>query len=73
MRVFTECGHDGTSLQHLTQASGLSRSSVYHHIESKEQLLRLGLERALTNDQSEGRWETLSCPAHNKLVVEMRR
>ena len=47
VRVFTERGYDGTSLQHLTQASGLSRSSIYHHIESKEQLLRLGLERAL--------------------------
>ena len=47
VRVFTERGYDGTSLQHLTQASGLSRSSIYHHIKSKEQLLRLGLERAL--------------------------
>jgi len=47
VRVFTERGYDGTSLQHLTQASGLSRSSIYHHIESKEQRLRLGLERAL--------------------------
>ncbi|MCP2251105.1 TetR/AcrR family transcriptional regulator [Lentzea aerocolonigenes] len=47
VRVFTERGYDGTSLQHLTQASGLSRSSIYHHVESKEQLLRLGLERAL--------------------------
>ena len=47
VRVFTERGYDGTSLQHLTQASGLSRSSIYHHIQSKEQLLRLGLERAL--------------------------
>ncbi|MEZ2372118.1 TetR/AcrR family transcriptional regulator [Arthrobacter sp. RCC_34] len=47
VRVFTERGYDGTSFQHLSQASGLSKSSIYHHIESKEQLLRLGLERAL--------------------------
>ncbi len=47
VRVFTERGYDGTSFRHLTQASGLSRSSIYHHIDSKEQLLRLGLERAL--------------------------
>ncbi|MFJ3959065.1 TetR/AcrR family transcriptional regulator [Arthrobacter sp. NPDC090010] len=45
--VFTERGYDGTSFQHLSLASGLSKSSIYHHIESKEQLLRLGLERAL--------------------------
>jgi AcrR family transcriptional regulator len=47
VRVFTERGYDGTSFQHLSQASGLSKSSIYHHIEGKEQLLRLGLERAL--------------------------
>jgi AcrR family transcriptional regulator len=47
VRVFTERGYDGTSFQHLSAASGLSRSSMYHHIESKEQLLRLGLEKAL--------------------------
>jgi AcrR family transcriptional regulator len=47
VRVFTERGYDGTSFQHLSAASGLSRSSMYHHIEGKEQLLRLGLEKAL--------------------------
>lgn len=46
-RVFTERGYDGTSFQHLSHASGLSKSSIYHHIEGKEQLLRLGLEKAL--------------------------
>lgn len=45
--VFTERGYDGTSFQHLSRASGLSKSSIYHHIDSKEQLLRLALEHAL--------------------------
>lgn len=45
--VFTERGYDGASFQHLSRASGLSKSSIYHHIDSKEQLLRLALERAL--------------------------
>jgi AcrR family transcriptional regulator len=47
VRVFTERGYDGTSMEHLSRASGLSKSSLYHHIESKEQLLRLGLDRAV--------------------------
>jgi len=47
VQVFTERGYDGASFQHLSHASGLSKSSIYHHIESKEQLLRLGLEKAL--------------------------
>ncbi len=45
--VFTERGDDGTSMEHLSRASGLSKSSIYHHVEGKEQLLRLALEKAL--------------------------
>jgi len=45
--VFIERGYDGTSMEDLSRASGLSKSSLYHHIDSKEQLLRLALERAV--------------------------
>jgi AcrR family transcriptional regulator len=34
-------------MEDLARASGLSKSSLYHHIDSKEQLLRLALERAV--------------------------
>jgi AcrR family transcriptional regulator len=47
VRVFTERGYDGTSMGDLAQASGLSKSSLYHHFESKEQLLRAALDRAV--------------------------
>jgi AcrR family transcriptional regulator len=47
VRVFTERGYDGTSMGDLAAASGLSKSSIYHHVQSKEQLLRLALERAV--------------------------
>jgi AcrR family transcriptional regulator len=47
VRVFTERGYDGTSMGELAAASGLSKSSIYHHVEGKEQLLRLALERAV--------------------------
>lgn len=46
-QVFTERGYDGTSMEHLSQASGLSKSSLYHHVASKEQLLRRALEHAV--------------------------
>ncbi|HLR85952.1 MAG TPA: TetR/AcrR family transcriptional regulator [Nocardioidaceae bacterium] len=46
-RVFTERGYDGTSMEDLSRASGLSKSSLYHHVASKEQLLRRALERAV--------------------------
>ncbi len=45
--VFTERGYDGTSMEDLARASGLSKSSIYHHVSGKERLLRLALERAV--------------------------
>jgi AcrR family transcriptional regulator len=45
--VFIERGYDGTSMEDLARATGISKSSIYHHVESKEQLLRLAVSRAL--------------------------
>ena len=45
---FTKRGYDGTSITHLAAATGLSKSSLYHHVQGKEHILRLGLERAVT-------------------------
>jgi AcrR family transcriptional regulator len=47
VQVFTERGYDGTSMEDLSKATGLSKSSIYHHVDGKEHLLRLALERAL--------------------------
>ncbi|HEX5497495.1 MAG TPA: TetR/AcrR family transcriptional regulator [Mycobacteriales bacterium] len=47
VRVFTERGYDGTSMEHLAQASGITKSSIYHHVRGKEELLRLAVGRAL--------------------------
>src|ERR1700712_1297704 len=45
--VFTERGFDGTSIDDLARRLGISKSAVYHHIESKDALLALALDRAL--------------------------
>jgi AcrR family transcriptional regulator len=45
--VFIERGFDGASMGDVAAAAGLSKSSVYHHVESKERLLRLALDRAV--------------------------
>ena len=45
--VFNERGYDGTSMEDLSLRLGIAKSSIYHHVDSKEQLLRLALDRAL--------------------------
>ncbi|MEU2867867.1 TetR/AcrR family transcriptional regulator [Streptomyces olivoreticuli] len=45
--VFNERGYDGTSMEHLSKAAGISKSSIYHHVKGKEELLRLAINRAL--------------------------
>ena len=61
-RVFAARGFDGTSMQDLTDATGLAAGGLYHYIGSKEELL-LGilaqlmdplLERAREVEQSGG-------------------
>lgn len=45
--VFTERGFDGTSMEALSRRLGIAKSSIYYHVESKEELLRIALDRAL--------------------------
>jgi len=45
--VFNERGYDGTSMEALSRRLGISKSSIYYHVDSKEQLLALALDRAL--------------------------
>ncbi|HTX83829.1 MAG TPA: TetR/AcrR family transcriptional regulator [Streptosporangiaceae bacterium] len=45
--VFNERGYDGTSMEDLSRRLGIAKSSIYHHVDSKEELLALALDRAL--------------------------
>ncbi|CAM5575982.1 TetR/AcrR family transcriptional regulator OS=Streptomyces alboniger OX=132473 GN=CP975_18010 PE=4 SV=1 [Streptomyces alboniger] len=47
VRVFNERGYDGTSMEHLSKAAGISKSSIYHHVTGKEELLRRAVSRAI--------------------------
>jgi AcrR family transcriptional regulator len=44
---FTERGYDGTSMEDLARAAGITKSSIYHHVSGKEALLKRALDRAL--------------------------
>lgn len=45
--AFNEFGYDATSIGLLAERLGLSKAAIYHHVTSKEELLRLALDQAL--------------------------
>lgn len=45
--VFIARGYDATSMEDLAKATGLTKSSFYHHVSGKEELLRLAVSRAV--------------------------
>ena len=47
VKVFNEKGYDGASMDELSRRLGRTKSSIYHHVTGKEELLRLALDRAL--------------------------
>jgi len=45
--VFNERGYEATSMEDLARASGFTKSTFYHHVSGKEELLRMAVDRAL--------------------------
>jgi AcrR family transcriptional regulator len=46
--LLNERGFDGTSMDDLARHLGISKSAIYHHVPSKDALLGLALDRALS-------------------------
>ena len=65
VRLFREHGYDGTSMQDLAEALGMHRGSLYHYIESKEDLLFGIVEAAMArfNDEVRPILESDAAPA----------
>lgn len=45
--LFNERGYEATSMGDLAERLGITKSSIYHHVSSKEDLLRMAVGRAL--------------------------
>jgi AcrR family transcriptional regulator len=45
--VFNEQGYDAASVAQLAERLGVSKSALYHHFDSKEELLAVALDQAL--------------------------
>lgn len=46
IREFQVRGYDGTSMEHIAHAAGITKSSIYHHVSGKEALLGQALDQA---------------------------
>ncbi|GAB3475582.1 TetR/AcrR family transcriptional regulator [Amycolatopsis cihanbeyliensis] len=47
VKLFNDRGYDGTSMEDLSRKLGITKSAIYHHVSSKQELLRLAVDRAL--------------------------
>jgi AcrR family transcriptional regulator len=48
LRVFTQRGYDGATMEQIARELGIHKSSLYHHIEGKQQILDEALRGALS-------------------------
>lgn len=73
VEVFNQHGYDATSMGNLAQHLGITKSAIYHHVESKEEILELSLNRAL--DALEAEYELVQAqqlPAVDRLEGVLR-
>lgn len=47
VKVFNERGYDGTSMDDLSKRLGITKSAIYYHVSSKDELLQLAVDHAL--------------------------
>ncbi|WP_256971577.1 TetR/AcrR family transcriptional regulator [Microbacterium esteraromaticum] len=47
VELFNQQGYDATSVSDLTSRLGVTKSALYHHVDSKQQILEIALEDAL--------------------------
>jgi AcrR family transcriptional regulator len=47
VKVFNERGYEATSMEELSRKLGITKSAIYYHVTSKDELLRLSVDRAL--------------------------
>ena len=74
VRLFNERGYDFTSMYDIAVSLGITKSSVYHHITSKEQLLQMAMDRALDGlFEAAAEVHALEVPAPERLEQLIRR
>jgi AcrR family transcriptional regulator len=73
VELFNERGFDGTSMEDLARHLGIGKSAIYHHVSSKDELLRLAVDRALDGLFAVAdRARALDAPAVDRLEFVLR-
>ncbi len=74
VRVFLERGYDGSSLDQVARAAGITKASIYYHARGKEELLLRGAGRAFDALFAVlGEPDALKGPAADRLKYVIRR
>lgn len=76
MELFNRKGYDATSIGDLAKELGVTKPAIYHHVTSKEDLLRLALDDALdelTTVVTEAVEDAAGVSAHDRLRGVVRR
>ena len=74
VRLFNDQGYDATSMFDIAESLGITKSSVYHHISGKEQLLQMAIDRALDGlFEAADEVKALDVPAIERLEQLIRR
>jgi AcrR family transcriptional regulator len=74
VRLFNARGYDFTSMFDIAESLGITKSSVYHHISGKEQLLQMAVDRALDGlFEAVEEVRALDAPAIERLEQLIRR
>jgi AcrR family transcriptional regulator len=74
VRLFNERGYEATSMGDLAESLGITKSSIYHHVSSKQELLRMAIDHALDGlFAAADEVRDLDAPAIQRLELLIRR
>lgn len=73
VEAFNRHGYEATSMGALSRELGISKSAIYHHVSSKEEILDIALNRSLAElERVVSEAEALGAPAVDELETIIR-
>lgn len=73
VELFNERGYEATSMDDVAKRLGITKSSVYHHVTGKQELLRMAVDQALDGlDEAMAEVERMEAPALDRLEALIR-